>query len=46
MFVEGAVYSRRKDIHEQFGGQQQGGVKSQNCCKFGPGYIVTATASG
>jgi hypothetical protein len=21
-------------------------VKSQNCCKFGPGYIVTATASG
>jgi 5-methylcytosine-specific restriction protein A len=28
MFVEGAVYNRRKDIHEQYGGQQQGGIST------------------
>ena len=26
MFIEGQSYSRRRDIHEKYGGQQQGGI--------------------
>lgn len=28
MFEEGRVYHRRSDIHEKFGGQQQGGIST------------------
>ena len=30
MFIVGELYNRRKDIHEPFGGQQQGGICTPN----------------
>lgn len=33
-FVVGGIYSRRRDIHERFGGQQQGGISTPTGAPF------------
>ena len=41
-FIEGAIYNRRRDIHDRFGGQRQGGVSTPSKVPFI--FIFTGTS--